>query len=656
MSTVFHVSPSGSDTGPGDAATPFRTINRAARAAMPGDTVLIHEGTYREWVRPPRTGRDEERRITFAAAPGERPVIKGSEVVTGWERETGAVWRAELPNAMFGDFNPFAEQIEGDWIVYPTRQAPRKHLGEVYLNGRSLFEVTSRAEVDCPPRRTQDVDQWTGTPEPVRDPDWTRRVWYAEVGERATTVWANFGPADPNESLVEVNVRCSVFYPEVHHINYITVRGLELAQAATPWAPPTADQPGLIGPNWAKGWVIEDCDIHDAKCSAVSLGKENSSGANWAAERLDKPGYQYQLEAVFSARRVGWSRELIGSHVVRRNHIYDCGQTGIVGHLGCVFSVVEDNHIHHIATKREFYGYEIAGIKLHAAIDVVLRHNLIEDCTLGTWLDWQAQGTRVTRNVYRRNTRDLFIEVSHGPYLVDHNVFASPVSLEGHSQGGAYVNNLLLGVVANQPIIERPTPYHLPHSTEVAGYAAIRGGDDRYIANLFLSAVGEAAFTSPPAHRRISDGTALFDGHPHGVEAYLAQVNDPSKGDHERFEGVELPVHVRDNAYGNGATAYAQEIRPTHLGRVRAGVEDAPGGGVELAIELPEAFAAAVSTTIAGRALGRAWYPDAAWENPDGTEAFADVDLAGGVKEHDAAYPAGPLAGLKTGMNRVRIW
>ncbi|WP_218961819.1 DUF1565 domain-containing protein [Actinomyces ruminis] len=252
MPTTFHVSPAGCDTAPGDAAAPFRTINRAARAAMPGDTVLIHEGTYREWVRPPRTGLDGDRCITFAAAPGEHPVIKGSEIVTGWEHEGDGVWRVELPCALFGDFNPFAEQIEGDWIVYASRQAPRKHLGEVYLNGRSLFEVTSREQVDAPPRRTQDVDQWTGTPEPVRDPDWTRRVWYAEVGEETTTVWANFGAADPNQSLVEINVRRSVFYPEAHHINYITVRGLELAQAATPWAPPTADQPGLIGPNWAK--------------------------------------------------------------------------------------------------------------------------------------------------------------------------------------------------------------------------------------------------------------------------------------------------------------------------------------------------------------------------------------------------------------------
>jgi hypothetical protein len=84
--------------------------------------------------------------------------------------------------------------------------------------------------------------------------------------------------------------------------------------------------------------------IHDAKCSAVSLGKEASTGDNYAALRGDKPGYQYQLEPVFAARQAGWDREHVGSHVVRRNTIYDCGQNAIAGNLGCAFSTIEDNH------------------------------------------------------------------------------------------------------------------------------------------------------------------------------------------------------------------------------------------------------------------------------------------------------------------------
>ena len=31
---------------------------------------------------------------------------------------------------------------------------------------------------------------------------------------------------------------------------------------------------------------------------------------------------------------------------------------------------------------------------------------------------------------------------------------------------------------------ERPTPYHLPHSTQLAGYAAIHAGDDRWLGML----------------------------------------------------------------------------------------------------------------------------------------------------------------------------
>src|SRR5215472_9673488 len=475
--TTLHVAMNGADSGDGSAGRPFRTINHAAALARPGDTVLVHEGEYREWVRPRRGGLSGARRITYQAAPGEHVAIKGSEPVTGWKRDPGTgaggtVWRASVANVVFGDWNPFAQEIAGDWLAEP-RPPRRKHLGDVYLNGLSFYEVSTREEVTDPPLRTGVTDHWTGVTDRVRNPAQTRLVWYAEVGADTTTIWANFAGADPNAELVEINVRKSVFSPVEHHMDYITVRGFELAQAACPWAPPTAEQPGLIGPNWAKGWIIEDNVIHDAKCSAISIGKETSTGHNFSTTRRDKPGYQYQLESVFSARQIGWDREHIGSHIIRRNTIYDCGQNAIVGHLGCVFSTIEDNHIYNIALKREFYGYEIAGIKLHAAIDVEIRRNRIHDCSLGTWLDWQAQGTRVSRNLYYRNNRDLFVEVSHGPYLVEHNIFGSPASLELFSQGGAFVNNLICGTLRLEPVMDRATPYHRPHSTQVAGYAPI---------------------------------------------------------------------------------------------------------------------------------------------------------------------------------------
>ena len=41
-----------------------------------------------------------------------------------------------------------------------------------------------------------------------------------------------------------------------------------------------------------------------------------------------------------------------------------------------------------------------------------------------------AQGTRVSGNLFHDNrSEDLFVEVDHGPFLVDNNIFLSPRAL-----------------------------------------------------------------------------------------------------------------------------------------------------------------------------------------------------------------------------------
>jgi hypothetical protein len=658
MPAEIHVSVTGSDRADGSVDAPKRTINHAAQLARPGDMVIVHEGEYREWVRPPRGGLSDQRRITYAAAPGEHVAIKGSELVTPWRHDGGQVWSAAVPNTLFGDFNPFAEEVDGDWIVYADDRTPKKHLGDVYLNGQSLYEVSFRDEVSNPPPRTEVTDPVTGVVEMVRDSSGTRLVWYAEVGPKFTTIWANFQALDPNEAAVEISVRRSVFYPTEHHVDYITVRGFELAHAASPWAPPTADQPGLIGPNWAKGWIIEDNRIHDAKCSAISIGKEASTGHNHATTRRDKPGYQYQIESVFAARQIGWDREHIGSHLIRGNTIHDCGQAGIVGHLGCAFSTIEENHIYNIGLKREFYGHEIAGIKLHAAIDVIIRRNRIHDCTLATWLDWQTQGTRVSRNLCYANRRDLFVEVSHGPYLVEHNIFASPVSLQLFSQGGAFINNLVCGIVALEPVPDRPTPYHVPHSTQVAGYAAIYGGDDRHTANIYIGGDSVQAYArTARAGASVGYGTAGYNGHPATWEEFLAGVADVTRGDHRRFENAKQPVYIHDNVYAGGAGAFARENGAVVLDgkEVYATVIDE---GVEVYLEtfLPQSFQDVRLGVTTGRDLKPVRFVDAEFEEPDGTPAVLLNDLIGDVKRAGEKYPPGPLAALTSGVARTRVW
>src|SRR5688500_11425942 len=82
MSTYF-VATNGSDSNAGAVTAPFRTIQRAANLAKPGDTVYVRGGTYRETVRPANNGTASAR-IAYKAYPGEKVTVSGADVVTGW--------------------------------------------------------------------------------------------------------------------------------------------------------------------------------------------------------------------------------------------------------------------------------------------------------------------------------------------------------------------------------------------------------------------------------------------------------------------------------------------------------------------------------------------------------------------------------------------
>lgn len=641
MTFEFHVAKNGSDIGKGTKDDPFLTINKAASVAEAGDTVIVHEGEYREWVKPKNSGLSDKRRITYKAAEGENVVIKGSEQIQDWEKVEGNVWKVELPNEFFKGYNPYEEEIFGDWLEYN----PGRHLGDVYLNGMSFYEAEVYDDLLNPSVRTEVLDHWTQKITPVHNPDQTKYLWFAEVEEDQTTIYANFHDSNPNEELVEINVRKSCFYPEQMGINYITVKGFEMCHAATPWTPPTADQPGLIGAHWSKGWIIEDNIIHDSKCSAISIGKEASTGNNFRSKRKDKPGYTYQLESVFSARHAGWSKEKIGSHIIRNNTIYDCGQNGIVGHLGCVFSEIYNNHIYNIGLKREFYGHEIGGIKLHAAIDVQIHDNRIHDCSLGIWLDWQNQGTRVNRNLLYRNNRDLFIEVTHGPHLVDHNILASEYALDNFAQGGAYVNNLIAGKMVHHKVLDRSTPYHMPHSTKVAGVAVVYGGDDRFFNNIFI---GDDSIEE-------GVGTDHYNGYTKSLEEYIEKVAEKEPGDLGLFMEVEQPVYIDRNAYFNGAASFEGEEDKLEVDNFNPDVEIIEEGEeVYLSVKLPEDFEQIRGDIHSTDTLKRVRIPDVDFENPDGSEVILDHDYFGKQKEESSAI--GPFVNLQKGENRIKVW
>ena len=642
---IYHVSVNGNDHNTGTEKYPFRTINKAASIAVPGDTVRVHKGTYREWVDPINGGLSNYKRIVYEAAEGEHVIIKGSEEINDWEFVEGKVWKKVLPNSMFGDWNPFAIKIEGDWFVYPENYDV--HLGDVYLNGKSLYEAKSYADVLRAERRTEWEYMRRYKSEYILNPDDTIYQWYAEINDDTTVLFCNFGEKNPNQELIEINVRRSCFFPRKTGINYITLRGFEVAHAACPFTPPTADQPAMVGPHWSKGWIIENNDIHDAKCSGISLGKEISTGHNLHSKYKRKPGYIYQMESVFLALQAGFSKEKIGSHVVRNNEIHDCGQNGIVGHMGCAFSRIEHNHIYNINKKQEFWGHEIGGIKFHAAIDVVICNNNFHHCSLGTWLDWQAQGTRVTKNIYHNNDRDLFVEVTHGPCLIDNNIFLSEYMWDNAAQGTALVHNIISGYVKHYNVLTRATPYHFPHSTNVAGASVVLSGDDRVKNNIIL---GKTTLPS----KEVGYLGSLMDNFTTEDEYWQRIYAWDKKKDLIKYLETPQPVWYESNAYSGNAKPFRKEISPIDANGTKIEIKEVADEWI-LAVTIPNSIATARCNPITTNNLGTPRITEEHYENPDGTEIDFTRDILGNTRKLGKVIP-GPFAFVNVGENRFTVW
>jgi len=641
---IYYVSTNGNDNALGTKESPFRTINHAAQVAVAGDTVRVFGGTYRERVSPKNSG-EENARITYEAVEGEKPIIKGSEIVTDWELVDGTVWKKTLPNSVFGKFNPFATIMWGDWFEKPADY--KVHLGDVYVDGKSMYEASSMEDLFEAKKRIIGM-RWSSMQfkvEGIYFPDDTVYRWFAEVNENETVIYGNFQEKDPNACLTEINVRPTCIYPEKLNVNYITIRGFEIAQAATQWAPPTASQIGMVGPRWSKGWMIENNDLHDAKCCAISIGRDALEGENLSYQFCRKSGHRYQVETTYEALEAGWSKENIGSHIIRNNEIHDCGQCGIVGNLGGVFSRIEHNHIHHIAGKQEFWGHEIAGIKLHASIDVTIEGNYFHHCpTHGIWLDWQAQGTRVTKNVFHDNFPDLMMEVTHGPLTVDNNLFLSPYAFIDSAQGTAFVHNVIAGYVLQKEHKKRATPYHYPHRTLPKGFVATLGGDDRVYGNIILG-------TEPCPKSRAYFSTC-YDNYVTSEEYANIKWKYKYIGLDEIVEKPQV-VYIAENVYGGLASPFRQEIGALRADDISFSIAQENGDAV-LTINVPEKVANMRITPTTTERLGTPRVVEQPYENPDGTPIDFTLDIQGNKRDDDIV--AGPFAHLCAGENKFVVW
>ena len=655
---TYYVNAKAKFNGNGSKAAPFKTINEAAQIARAGDEVIVAPGTYREQVVPRSGGTGDEpgQRIVYKSEKPLGAVISGAEVLKGWKKFKGDVWTAKVDNGLFGGYNPYTTFVCGDWYFAPTV----RHTGCVVLNDRMMYETVTLEE--C-------ID---GKADPCA---WNQKEsqfkWYCKQEGNFTVFYANFKGLDPNKQNVEILTRRNCFMPEANGLNYITVSGFKICNGATTWAPPAAYQDGLIGPHWSKGWIFEDLEVCNSRCCGISLGKyrDPENDMYFYTKHLKSPT-QMERDAVCRGQYHGWTKENIGSHIVRRCHVHHCEQTGIVGRMGGVFSTIEDCHIHHICNSQQLGGAETAGIKLHAAIDVVIRRNHIHDCIMGVWLDWEAQGARVTQNLMYNNQRpegreaakgamfstDVFIEVGHGPTIIDNNLLLSNVSITIPSEGIAVVHNLIHGSfslinsgvdsIVNGQREPRYTPYHIRHRTEVAGFMTILHGDDRIYNNIFVqqSGIKDKTKTAEAVDYEVV-GTAPFDIFPtynEWIKNFMMD-KEPDMGLLAPYHFGHLPVWLGGNVYLNGATVCKHEADKLVVpGKGKAKISLKSG---VLKNNLKELLGDYTTGMITTTVLGSAFEPEQRFEERDGSDIIFNQDFFGGHR--GAAVVPGPFAQLE---------
>ena len=213
--------------------------------------------------------------------------------------------------------------------------------------------------------------------------------------------------------------------------------------------------------------------------------------------------------------------------------------------------------------------------------------------------------------LYDNSTDDLFLEVNHGPFLIDNNLLLSETAVRNWSEGGAYVHNLVGGDVILRPVLERSTPFQKPHSTAVVGLSPTKGGDDRWYNNLFVGYSGLSSYDE-------GELTVWMDGN------VFLNGSHPSKYETDPVVGSVIEVAVIEKRDGVYLSFYPLEV-----------LEDLPPTSL-------------VTTGL----LGRARLAGQEYTHPNGEPLTVDTDYFG-IKRDMNLVVAGPFGSVG---RAIKVW
>ena len=627
----YVVAPTGDDRAAGDAKAPLRTISEAAKRAMPGDTVLVRAGVYRERISPLRSGQPGSP-IIYRGEKLGTVFVRGSELwAPAWRREAESVYSALPDEALFNDDayldsgNPF--QVPLASTPYGRNGRPEKQrfdygdpnlvytCGQIIVNGEPFTQVPFLREVES------QTGTWTCHPETGR-------------------ITINFGSLNPTDQTVEITTRRRIFAPHIRGLGHIIVEGFVFEHCGNQyptnfWNTPVWAQAGAVGLRGGHHWIVRNNMIRYAHTVGIDVG---AGGGN--NERTETTSATIALAGQ--------------DNLIEGNYIVDNGAAGIIG-LDSTRMVVRgnvilrNNTLGFIGNKR----YEHAGIKCHNIKDGLIEGNYIADNPLndGVWLDNRFPGTRVTRNVIVNNGRKgVFLEMSDYDFdtaLVDHNILVGNrlIQFYVHDASGSTVMHNL---IANSP-------------------PASRFGQGAYIYQV----------TTRTRTRHHSLYNNIFVNHKTMLDInYPAYRSGPQRLDHNVYDAAPHDPTFIINSASDRPSPWSPEefieLVRSDLGQYASGLVTLDGGKrAAMTLPLWRTFWAAhglpndrhsvtrqdmsVSYDAARCELSIAIPFDPAAVGST-NHAWIDKDFFGAPVPQDGGALPGPFQNLKQGRNTFRVW
>lgn len=361
--SVYVVSTTGSDGGPGTAAKPFATLQKAADAARAGDTVIVKGGLYRQAVRLHNSGTAAAP-IRFTADPPGAVVLSGADVVTGWMRAPGDAPIYSIPwDHLFEIDRRDGRPIE----AHPEDEPLWGRAEQVIAAGRQLLPALNADDL---------AKAWTGhakTPGPTVPSPLPRLGgpfagrFTVDTAHKTLSVWLADG-SDPNARVMEASTRQQTFgvnpWENKDGVSYVQVRGFVFRYGAS------FPQRGAVTLHGSHN-LLEDCLIERMAGTGVSV-----------------------------------------AGTLRRCLVRGCGQTG--GAAGGDGFVNEQCLWEGNCWKPISRDWDAGGVKLS-----VLNGGLFRQCVFrrnggpGLWFDIDMRHVRVTQCVFQENEGSgLMIEIS----------------------------------------------------------------------------------------------------------------------------------------------------------------------------------------------------------------------------------------------------